>query len=180
MGTGCVKYTKLILVMVTFAALAVIFCPNAFSFTDISPASTTTVGAGGQISATGVSATTATNMGVSGTTPGMSYSISASGTGDIGASMAFQSQQSFGPVGWEPFAAPVFTWEPIAAPVFTFDPAGLTQAQIGAAVPDPANYHFPAMPVFPPMVLFERFENVSSASGAWTFSTDYSFGSGGP
>ena len=170
MGTGCVKYTKLILVMVTFAALAVIFCPNAFSFTDISPASTTTVGAGGQISATGVSATTATSVGVSGTTPGMSYSITATGTGNIGSSMAFQSQQSFGPVGWEPFAAPVFT----------FDPAGLTQAQIGAAVPDPANYHFPAMPVFPPLVLFERFENVSSASGAWTFSTDYSFGSGGP
>ena len=170
MGTGCVKYTQLIFVMVTFAAIAVIPCPNAFSFTDISPASATTVGAGGQISATSVSASTATSVGVSGTTPGMSYSITATGTGNIEAFMASQRQQSFGPVGWEPFAAPVFT----------FDPAGLTQAQIGAAVLDPTNYDFPARPVFSPLVLFERFENVSSASGTWMFSTDYSIGAGRP
>ena len=170
MGSRYTKYAKLILVIVFFAVLNFIPCPSALSFADILPASGTTVGVGGQISATSVSASTATSIGASSTTPGMSYSITATGTGNIGSSMAFQSQQSFGPVGWEPFAAPVFT----------FDPAGLTQAQIGAAVPDPANYHFPAMPVFPPLVLFERFENVSSASGAWTFSTDYSFGSGGP
>lgn len=170
MGTGCTKYTKLMFAVVIFAVLTFIPCPNAFSFTDIVPASGTTVGAGGQISATSVSASTATNVGASSTTPGMSYSINASGTGFIKAFMASQTQQSFGPVGWVP----------IEAPVFTFDPAGLTQAQIGAAASDPTNYHFPARPVFPPLGLFERFEDMSSASGTWTFSKDYSFGSGRP
>ena len=170
MGTGYTKYTRLIFVIVISAALNFIPCPNGFSFTDILPASGTTVGAGGQISGTSVSASTATSVGASSTAPGMSYSINASGTGFIEASMAAQIQQSFGPVGWVP----------IAAPVFTFNTAGHTQAQIGAARLDPANFHLPAIPVFPPLVLFQRFEDVSSASGTWTFSKEMSFGSGRP
>ena len=159
MGTG--HYKKLIFVIIISVALNFIPCPNVFSFTDIVPASGTTVGAGAQMSVTSVSASTATSVGATSNGPGLSYSINASGNGFIEAFMASQIQRGFGPVGWEPVPA-------FAGPVFTFDAAGL----------DPANYHFPARPVFPPLVLFERFEDVSSASGIWTFSKEMSFSSG--
>jgi hypothetical protein len=84
--------------------------------------------------------------------------------------MAAQIQQGFDPVSWVPATA---------APVFTFD-AGLTQAQIGAGGLVPANYHFPAMPVFAPLIKFERFEDSSSAFGTWIFSKEMAFGPGRP
>ena len=168
MGTG--RYKKLLLVIIVSVAFNFIPGPNGFSFADVLPASGSTVGAGAQMSVTSVSASTATSVGASSTAPGMSYSINASGNGFIEAAMAAQIQQGFGPVGWMP----------IAAPVFTFNTAGHTQAQIGAARLDPANFHLPAIPVFPPLVLFQRFEDVSSASGTWTFSKEMSFGSGRP
>jgi hypothetical protein len=185
MGTG--HYKKLIFVIIISIAFNFIPCPNVFSFTDILPASGTTVDAGGQMSVTSVSASTGVSVGATNAAPSISYSINASGNGFIEAAMAAQVQQGFGPAGW--------VWVPPAAPVFTFDAAGLTQTQIGAAGLDPANYHFPAMPVFEPLngfieasmaaqvqqgFSFERFEQVSSASGAWTFSKEMTYSSGTP
>ena len=185
MGTG--HYKKLIFVIMISIAFNFIPCPNVFSFTDILPASGTTVDAGGQMSVTSVSASTGVNVGTTNAGPSISYGINASGNGFIEAAMAAQAQQGFGLADWVPM--------PVPLPVFTFDAAGPAQAQIGAAALDPANYQFPAMPVFPPLdgfieasmaaqvqqgLSFERFEQVSSASGAWTFSKEMSYSSETP
>jgi hypothetical protein len=187
MGTG--HYRKLIFVIIISIAFNFIPCPNVFSFTDILPASGTTVDAGGQMSVTSVSASTGVSVGMTNAAPRISYDINASGNGFIEAAMAAQVQQNFGLADWVPMPA-------FAAPVFTFDAAGPTQAQIGAAGLDPANYHFPAIPVFAAPLdgfieasiaaqaqrgfSFERFEQVSSASGAWAFSKEMSYSTGTP
>lgn len=180
METG--HFKKLIFVIIISIAFNFIPCPNVFSFTDILPASGTTVDAGGQMSVTSVSASTGVSVGATNAAPSISYGINASGNGFIEAAMAAQVQQGFGLADWVPMPA-------FAAPVFAFDAAGPTQTQIGAAGPDSANYHFPALDGFIEASMaaqaqrgfsFERFEQVSSASGAWTFSKEMSYSSGTP
>jgi hypothetical protein len=117
-------------------------------------------------SAVAVTANTATNVGASAEAPNVSYAIAAQGQGYIEASMAAQIQEGFGKVGWGPSGA---------APVFTLDTAGLSQAQIEAAMQDLANYIQPASVRAAGLALFEQYEEKSSADGQWVFSKSMAY-----